>query len=337
MTNLGQQGGVSEKTNPGFAGPDAHITPAVNVGNLAGVLDPNPVREPPGIAGALDRLHAEQAIRQVWENEGGPRSSVGVPAGGDLVVVQNGADWEAHFRSGTITINAGENMCQVDTKHLLHVDFVGLECVSRQEKSDEIYGVIGVIGPSNHQFPMVRIPGGSGTVSMGRQGQRLWTNQLSLYQDAREDVVLVAALVEHDDFTDVEQTSKDIADKIVKAAGDVVSALSGIPAEAATQDTWFRDGIAKPIGWILGDMFGMGDDPYDGQMLRVALEDLGDAGPAPQPPRTRPDDPKSIPHWTHRITLTGYDDGGDYGQYEAYFNVWVEDIDTVRRCPIPGQ
>ncbi len=283
------------------------------------------------------RVRAEEAIRAVWNGDGGPRSPVGLPKTEELTVTRSGDDWQAAFRSGSITVKSHENKCHILTKQVLKVDFVGLECNVRQEGTDELYGVVALIGPANRVLGTHVFPGGDETLTMGPDGQRIWTTNNRLYEGPIEDVSLVATLVEHDDFADVEGAARKIADTIAEKGGQLLGALTGIPAESVTDETWFRDGLAEALGFVMGDIFGMGDDPYAGQYLPVPWDEIGEWGPRRQPARTRNDDPKQIPRWTHRVKVTGRDDGGDYGDYDFYFDVSVEQVDVKRECPIPPQ
>ena len=185
-----------------------------------------------------------------------------------------------------------------------------------------MYGVVGVVGPANHALKTYSFPGGDGTVEMGPEGMRIWTLNQELYREAIEDVVLVATLIEHDDFADIEDASRRIADRIAELGGQVVGALMGLPAESATQETWFRDGLAAGVGFVIGDILGMGDDPYPGQSLRVPFDQVLN-GAQRQPPRTRDDDPKQIPLWTHRVKVTARADADDFGDYDFYFDLEI--------------
>lgn len=264
------------------------------------------------------QLRAEELITKAWNEQGGPKSSVGVPLTAKLVAEPRGADWAAAFRSGTITVRNHETVTKKTED--LTVEFVGLECNIRQEKRDEVYGVVAVIGPANNQIKTFRFPAGDDTVKMGRDGERIWNAYEPLYRGPIEDIVLVVTLIEHDDFTDIEGTSRRIADTIAEKGGQALGALTGVPAEAVTDQTWFRDTLATGIGFVLGDVFGAGDDPYTPQSLKVPWTEIGKTGPMPQPQRRRDDDPKTIDHWTHRVKVIGHDDAGDIGDYDFYFN-----------------
>lgn len=264
------------------------------------------------------KLRAEETARAAWEAAGGAGSPIGLPQQGRLNTVRAGDDWRADFRYGTITVKHHET-CMI-TQRVPHMQFVGLECNLRQEGTDELYGVVSLIEPANRTIRSQAFPGGDTTLEMGPDGQRIWTTNVSLYDGPIEDFVLVAALVGHDDFTDVDAAARNIADKIAETGGRLLGGLTGIPAESVTEETWFCDGLGEVLGFVMGDVFGMSDDPYPGQSLRVPWTEIGEWGPPRQPPRSRSDDPKRIPLWTHRVKVTGRDDGGDYGDYDFYFD-----------------
>ncbi len=285
-------------------------------------------------AGVFQYVMAEQAITKVWQAEGGPMGPVGLPIGDRITVATAGEDgFQAPFRSGTITFSNNEVISK--TERVLVVDFVGMECHVRQEKTDELYGVVGVVGAANRAVSTYAFPGGNNTIDMGPDGQRIWNTFYRLYEGPVEDITLVGSLIEHDDFSDIEGTSRQIADKIAQTAGQLVGGLTGAPAEAVADNTWFRDGLAAGIGVILGGVFGMGDDPYPASALHLAWEELGQWGPPQQPARTRGDDPKRIEHWTHALKMAGQDDGGDYGDYDLYFNIFIEERSDTRHHPNP--
>jgi hypothetical protein len=69
------------------------------------------------------------------------------------------------------------------------------------------------------------------------------------------------------------------------------------------------------------------------ESFNLFLGDLNAASPAPQPPIRRDDDPRTIDDWTHKLILSGIDDGGDRGQYALYFKVWTEIKTTTTVAP----
>lgn len=282
---------------------------------------------------AIEMLRAEDDVRRLWQARGGPASMLGISSGNDITVRSEGSDWVADFRSGKIVVKP--LVLQTLEQRIMHVDFVGIECVGRQESIDEIYGVVGAIIPSldsteprhtkTHAFP-----GGDATLKMGPDGHRIRAFNVPLYIGAVADVVLVCALVEHDDFADVDGAAKKIAEKIHETAANIFGTLTGLPAEAVSDQTWFKDTLAAALGFVMGDLLGMGDDPYPGQVLKVGWHEMGEFGPPRQLPRIRTDDPMPIPNWTHAVKLAGTDDGGDYGEYHLFFNIWIEPVTVVR-------
>lgn len=270
---------------------------------------------------AIKFLRAEKAAEDMWNKLGGPKSPIGLPKTGKITLNKTGNTYTALFRSGKIIIDGKEYKVELDRE--LEVFFKGLECNIRQEGEDELYGVVSMLGPANKHVSSFSFPGGGGVIRLGPEGKRIVTFHHSLYKGPVEDFVLVASLVEHDDFADVENASKRIADKVSDAAATALGALVGIPAEAVAEETWFEDGIASGLGLVMDGIFGMGDDPYDSQVMSIRWEELGDWGPTVQPPYKRADDPKIISPWTHKLTVTGHDDGGDLGSYSFYFFVDV--------------
>jgi hypothetical protein len=243
----------------------------------------------------------------------------------------DGKTWVADFRSGTITLDGDSTI--MNTNQEMVVELAGLECVVRQEKTDEMYGVVAAIGPGNAHYAPVPFPGGGGTIDMGPDGQRIWVAggpAWELYRGPLEDLTLVSALIEQDSG-DVSAISQEIADKIVTTAGQMLGGTEGAAAEAISNQTWFQHGLGSAIGLVLGGVFGMGDDPYDSQSLPVYWDQLGpDGNPPLQPPARRSDDPKTIDRWTHKMVMTGKDDGGDTGTYIVYFFVRTDQESTIR-------
>ncbi|MDV8071134.1 hypothetical protein R4P64_31945 [Rhodococcus sp. IEGM 1366] len=274
-----------------------------------------------------EQRRAEKLIATHYYADGGPLNSVGQPMGNGLQihVTRNGDEFGADFRSGHITfLNDGpETVSQTVTE--LNVEFVGLECVSRQEKMDEVFGVVSAVGPANSTQTTHAFPGNDNKLDMG-PGLRIRSMNQKLYQGPVEDVVLMCSLIEHDDFADIEGTSKQIADKMVEVGGQVVGGLTGVPAESVTDETWFRDGAAFVVGFVMGDVFGAGDDPYGAQALKIPWTSVLPDGPPRQPPRTRADDGGRIPLWTHSVLLTGVDDNNDVGRYNFYFDCHLEEV-----------
>lgn len=291
----------------------------------------------PSLIALASQAHAEHAIAKIWEAEGGPVNTVGMPrdpsgslfpsstAAGTAFPIEGG--YMMLFRSGSMTVK--NDQVVTNTVKVLRVQLVGLECNIRQESKDEIFGVAALVGPASGHITPFSFPGGDGTLDMGPDGERIWTSNADLYSGPVEDVVLVATLVESDSG-DVSEASDRIAKKIVEGGSALLSGLSGVPAESVANSSWFNDGLGQVIGFVLSDIIGAGDDPYSAQSLRIPWESLGEWGPPRQPARARPDDGKRIDQWTHTVKVTGVDDGGDLGDYNLFFNIWIEHTSETR-------
>jgi hypothetical protein len=200
----------------------------------------------------------------------------------------------------------------------VEVWWTGIECQQRQEEIDEIYGVVGVIVPGSGLSKTEKYPdSGDETLKMGPDWKRISKTAIRLYDGPPMDIVLVASLIEADsgDTSDVKQK---IAEQIAKAA-QIGGALVGIPAEMmAASNGWLNDltlGLVNAIGRSLG----IDDDKYDPQQLRLTWTELQRGG-FPKQTLRRTDDNNTI-DYTHRIDLTGVDEGGDLGRYALYFDI----------------
>ena len=47
------------------------------------------------------------------------------------------------------------------------------------------------------------------------------------------------------------------------------------------------------------------------------------------------DNPKQIPLWTHRVKVTGRDDADDFGNYDFYFDLEIDDIERCHDVRVP--
>lgn len=89
---------------------------------------------------------ARAAMEKGWNKLGGPSSIVGLPVGNDIKIKEvgsNGKDgYTATFRGGTLHINSNGSTIANDDFIVVNINLVGIECQIRQEKTDEIYGVV---------------------------------------------------------------------------------------------------------------------------------------------------------------------------------------------------
>jgi hypothetical protein len=266
---------------------------------------------------SLARKFARNRIIEKWKASGGPASSVGLPVQEPIDVRPIKGGFQTDFRSGKITFKG--NDVQVVTDQWVQLLFVGLECAIRQEKVDEVYAVINCFSPSVLALRggnTVRFPGGNSTLNFGPDQRRISTAAVELYKGPIADLVVQCALVENDSG-DVEDISEEIAAKVEESARALVGALVGTSAEAITEQTWFKGGVKWGVGYILDDVFGIGDDPYDLEAEPIPHQVISQ-WPAPQTLR-RPDDVKTIDAWNVKCEVAGIDDAGDTGLYVFYF------------------
>jgi hypothetical protein len=284
---------------------------------------------------ALRRAAAQEAIRRSWEEMGGPRSILGLPLNDQITVDLTPRGYTASFRSGDIHILGPGGRTIVNDFKIVNVVLVGIECQIRQEEEDEIYGIVAVIGAGsgiagglgNETVVTRRFPDG-GTMDMGPDGLRISNLNLPLVQNGIVQTYrIVASLFEHDSGN-VDVIAQKVSDKISSTVAMAVGALTGAPAEAVAESESFKENMVTGLAFIFGDILGMGDDPYNAESALISWIELqGDAQPPIQPSVHRDDDPRTINNWTHRVILSGIDDGDDRGQYALYFNV---STDTVR-------
>jgi hypothetical protein len=71
--------------------------------------------------------------------------------GNQIVIKEQGTfgrSYTADFRAARYISLRTETLFVSDTQTVVSIDVVGIECQVWQEKTDEIYGVISVLGPS---------------------------------------------------------------------------------------------------------------------------------------------------------------------------------------------
>jgi len=282
------------------------------------------------------REAAKAQLQTAWTRMGGPSSPVGLPLGGDIVVKETGPStsptFSADFRGGSIHLSNDGDVGSTDNQKKVYINLVGIECQVRQEGTDEIYAVVSVLGPSSHSIASTRIPS-SGTISMGPDGMRISTPVTPLLADGVIQNYYVWVSMVENDSGDVDVIARDISNKFADAVSTGLQGLTGMPAEAVGDSESFKENIATGLAWVFGNVLGMGDDPYDAESFPLFWADLNEKALPLQPPYSRSDDPRTITSWTHRVIVSGVDDGGDHGQYAFYFRVWVEDHPKTYSVP----
>ncbi|MFD6391155.1 hypothetical protein, partial [Nocardia sp. NPDC060259] len=295
--------------------PTSWYTPNDNTQHLAYVGTDQQVHE------AFYRLPdfrpelARQAIENHWLAAGGPLSTVGLPVGPSISPYAIDGGFQADFRSGGIRI------LDVDPEIVpgdwVRIWWVGLECAIRQEGEDEIYGTVFCHAPGRAaKANVVIFPGGNETLEMGEPGARIAKTNELLYEGPLVNVTLGVTLIENDSG-DVEEISQEISNKITEASASLLAGLTGVPAEAIDNQTWYRDGIGAIVGLVLDDLFGIGDDEYLPASKLVQWQKL--AKFAEPGSYQRPGEPQVIDAFNDIIDASGVDDAGDRGHYRFFF------------------
>lgn len=276
---------------------------------------------PPVQPTQLPAAQAAESIKRGWGQFGGPRSFLGLPVGSQIEVANVGGQFRSQFRSGDLHLSSDGTKVVSLSHDEVTITLVGIECQIRQESEDEIYGVVTAFGPSGSTIITKRFPA-SGTLTFGPTGLRINNINLVILENGIvQNYTIMASLIENDSG-DVDDIAKKLSDKIAKLVGEGVGALTGAPAEAVTDSESFKEGIDVGTKFFLGSVVGIGDDPYNPESFSVHWTALRAATPLPfQPSVHRDDDPRTIEEWTHRIILSGRDDGGDVGQYALYFQI----------------
>jgi hypothetical protein len=271
----------------------------------------------------------KELMKGAGEKLGGPKSFLGLPLGNQVEISKAKGQYQSHFRSGTLNIATIGGPPTVNTKDVVNVTLLGIECQIKQEVSDEVYGVVSVFGPSGGSLSTRRFPD-SKTLSMGPPGLRIVNLDLPiLVQGVVQNYTILATMVENDSG-DVDVTAQKISDKIASTVASGIGALTGAPAESVADSESFKEGLVTGVKFLFGDILGVGDDPFNPDSLGLRWEDLQPSSLLPiQPPLQRNDDPRTITGWTHSITLSGRDDGNDLGQYALYFRVDSETISVT--------
>jgi hypothetical protein len=276
---------------------------------------------------SLKALFAGVTAHQKWEELGGPKSIYGLPLGDQINIIETPDGHVSQFRSGDLHI---QNNVAIPGNFLsVEISLVGMECIVRQESVDEMYGVVTVIAGASNLIITKRFPA-SGTIEMGPDGMRIANISLDLLAGINavvpvQNYHIWVNLVENDSG-DVDDISSKIAEKTSSFARQAIGALTGIPAESVTDSESFKESLITGLKFLLGDIFGIGDDPYNSESIFLPWPGLRDGAFPDQPPVRRDDDNKEIKDWTHRVVLTGTDDGGDQGKYAIYLRVKVNQV-----------
>jgi hypothetical protein len=257
-------------------------------------------------------------ILEKYNQLGGRISSLGLPADAQMPVFNTGTSFRMNFRGGHIDLPAGSDKPVAVKRFRAEIWWMGIECQIRQEGTDEIYGGIGVLVPGSGLSKTEKFSDDTdGTWDMGPDGMRIINTARLLYNGPPMDIVLTVSLIEHDSGDQSEVKNK-IADAIAKAAQSM-AVLAGIPAEATSATQGWVNDLSLGLVSAVGNALGVNDDRYPPQQLRIRWPEIQGRQFVRKTAR-RNDDPRTI-EYTHVITVTGFDEARDRGQYALYFDV----------------
>jgi hypothetical protein len=273
-------------------------------------------------------IAAKLLIKKKYDKLGGYSSSLGMPIDKNLdaqsypVVTQASGQtgYSANFRGGNITLSDAEtgDAIELITKKV-KIWFVGLECRIRQEKTDEVFGSIGVIRPSTKSVDTHHFPEGIEYLSLGAIGNRTVSLQMLIYDDVPADIVLSCVLIEHDSGN-IDEYKKKIAEALTKAAQAGLTTI-GVPAEAVAADQGFIGDVSLGIVNVVSGWIGADDDPYNPQGFRISAKEILTKSFTARV-LEREDHPGVILEYnTQPVIVSGTDQGGDLGEYGFYFKV----------------
>ena len=263
---------------------------------------------------------AELAIQAKYDQLGGKQSALGLPLNPAAGVQRQGKTYFMDFRGGKIEFNPlSGDPAKAIKLHEMEIWWSGLECIVRQEKTDEVYGGVGVIIPGSGLHSEQKFPAGEDYWEMGPDGQRIVEVNTILYKGPPMSMTLIGSLVEHDSG-DTSAVKQKIADAIANAAKGL-AAMAGVPAEALAADQGFIGDVSLGLVNGISSLFGADDDPLVPGQKVLHWEDILNQNYARQT-LTRGDDPGKSLQYTHQIVVSG-----DGATYAFYFD--VRQYDTV--------
>jgi hypothetical protein len=262
----------------------------------------------------LMRLFAENAIQKKYQALGGYRSALGLAT--DAKLKQDGDQYYMDYRGGRISVQSDGSGLTAQQRYRCEIWFVGIQCSEKQERTDEVCGAIGVIVGSTGSSTAAKFPSDVPYWSIGNNGQTV-AHALKLYDGPPADVVLNCAFTEVDSGdAEVNRYKTLLAEKLVQGGKAALGQSIGSAGEAIVSDEGYLKDILKEVIGFVVDLFGANDDPYTSQQFRLTWDEIqGQAFTK----KTR----SGIGNYTHEITITGEDDGGDHGTYRLLFDVRV--------------
>lgn len=275
----------------------------------------------------VQRLLANDAknnIAEMYRKIGGKASPLGLPSS---EVLKQGENFVQYYRSGFISTNGVmDNKATAVQTNRVQIFFTGIECRIRQESQDEIYGTVSAFTPSSGANIIHHFPDGQEYWTLGEDAPRIVQSNAMICDSVAGDIFIVCSLVEHDSGN-IDEYKKKVADLITKAA-KAFADMEGVPAETMASDQGLIGDISLSLVNVISGAIGADDDQYNSGSIKIDKEEIfnkfkSDLTAPDQFPKfllQRDDDPRTLPY-THRIFLSGTDQGGDTGEYALYFEV----------------
>lgn len=256
---------------------------------------------------------AKAAIEKKYLSLGGSSSRLGYPVNGSINVLRIADTWISDFRGGRIETrilpDGTLGNTQAEYRYRCEVWFVGLECNKRQEREDEVYGLVSAMAPAIATTNPIRFPPGDETWSMGHGA--FVGQAIKLYDGVPNDLIISSILVESDSG-DTESIKRKIAEKLVEG-GAAVMGSGGLQAETAAMDDSFLNDVSLGLVSLVAEALGVDDDPYTPQTFRLDWRSIQSGAFQKRM--------HGNTTYTHVVQVLGTDDGGDEGIYQFYYEV----------------
>jgi len=275
---------------------------------------------------------ARDKMLKHWLSQGNNISQLGMPLHRDLPVYRRGDHFLMDFGGATLSTHSdGSGGVDTSLTRRVRVTFQGFGLDTKQENNgDEIYGVLTtVLGNLGHTK---QTDLSQATLAAkdddGKKRNRISQQSILLHEGAPMDLNVNVAFVEYDhgDRNKVRTAIKTALSDLVAEASNLASAAAGAPTKAA-QNKFDAQSLASSnlYKWaltgasaLITEIFGLGDDPYNPGAFTISAAEMSRIPPV-QNYRCG-DDPRTI-QYTHRISVSGTDDGGDTGWITALFLV----------------
>lgn len=283
--------------------------------------------------GVASAIGYKDLLLQKYNQVGGIRSRLGLPSTIDMPFNKVGNSFLMSFRGGNITVPFDAPVPVATATQSVKINWTGLECQVRQEKEDELAGAVSSFAYSTNATNTKKFPDGQEPWKLGHDGARIMNTNYPIYEGPPAKVVLTTSLVELDTsagnanavtgrVVDFLNGTSTLLQTVGGATGNDVA--SGYGRELDIWTNKFKD-LEKSEFWkIIYNWFDSPDDPYPAGMLELSWEEIQHTA-ANKKILRRPDDGHTI-LWTHSISVTGRDDGGDVGVYVFYFDVNIINV-----------